>query len=200
MTPQFREDLGWYREIARLPLLGRRLCRQQGQHRRLVQPARPRRRLCRSPRLFLHPQRQGGAQPPVLRGGRHRRHHDRPRAHEGEGLRAFLGHRPPFARQPGVRLLGRPVGPGARALGRYRRAQRQRAAQPGRPARAERPLGRADPRPSSCTTRYGSRIPLGCPVPACGEPKATKQSRRDRRIHEIASLRSQDATFPRSTP
>ena len=75
-----REDARLVPRHARLPLLGRGLCRPQGQYRRLVQPARPRRRLCRPPRLLLHPQRQGRAQPPVLRGRRHRRHHDRPRA------------------------------------------------------------------------------------------------------------------------
>ena len=75
-----REDARLVPRDARLPLLGRGLCRPQGQYRRLVQPARPRRRLCRPPCLLLHPQRQGGAQPPVLRSRRHRRHHDRPRA------------------------------------------------------------------------------------------------------------------------
>ncbi len=60
-----RQDARLVPRDARLPLLRRGLCRQQEQHRRLVQPARPRRRLCRPPRLLLHPQRQGRAQPSV---------------------------------------------------------------------------------------------------------------------------------------
>ena len=48
--------------------------------------------------------------------------------------------RPPSDRQPAVRLLGRSVGPRARALGRYRRAERPHAAQP-----AERGEGTGGP-------------------------------------------------------
>ena len=49
-------------------------------------------------------------------------------------VRAHVGHGPPSARQPGLRLLGRPVGPGARALGRHRppeRAERRQSAERG---------------------------------------------------------------------
>ena len=154
--PEFREDARLVPRDAGLSLFGRGLRRSEDQYRRLVQPARPRRRLCRSPRVLLHPRRQSGLEPPVLRGRRYRRRHGRPRAHAGKGLRAFLGHRPPFARQPGVRLLGRPLGPGARALGRYRRLERQRAAEPVRRAARSTARGAIRSRPASWATRCGS--------------------------------------------
>ena len=77
---EFREDARLVSRDAGLPLLGRILCRRPEQHGRLVQPARPRRRLCRPSRVLLHSRRQERAQPSLLRGGRHRRRDDRPRA------------------------------------------------------------------------------------------------------------------------
>ena len=50
-------------------------------------------------------------------------------------------------RQPGVRLLGRPVGPGARALGRHRRAERHIP-------------------PNLIGARQGTGGPWGQPIPA----------------------------------
>ena len=86
-TPRnIEKTVGWYREMFGFPAdLGRGLCRRQDQHHGVIQPARPWRRLCRSPCLLLHPQRQIGAQPLQLRGGRYRRHHDRPRARFAQG-------------------------------------------------------------------------------------------------------------------
>ena len=77
---EFREDARLVSRDAGLPLLGRILCRRPEQRGRLVQPARPRRRLCRPSRVLLHSRRQERAQPSLLRGGRHRRRDDRPRA------------------------------------------------------------------------------------------------------------------------
>ncbi len=77
---EFREDARLVSRDAGLPLLGRILCRRPEQRGRLVQPARPRRRLRRPSRLLLHSRRQERAQPSVLRGRRHRRRDDRPRA------------------------------------------------------------------------------------------------------------------------
>jgi succinate dehydrogenase/fumarate reductase flavoprotein subunit len=48
---------------------------------------------------------------------------------DGQRLPAYVGHRPPTDRQPAARLLGRPLGPSARALGRHRCAQRPHPAQ-----------------------------------------------------------------------
>ena len=105
--------------------LRRRLCRRQGQRDRLVQPLRPRRRLCRPPRVLL----PAGTKRPASTMSRSRRTTSTTCCMGHEYLkslrqvRAHVGHRPPPARQPGLRLLGRPVGPRARALGRQRSPQ-----------------------------------------------------------------------------
>ena len=59
-------------------------------------------------------------------------------------VRAHVGHRPPPARQPGLRLLGRSLGPRARTLGGYRSAERAQRRQscPGR-GRAALAMGHA---------------------------------------------------------
>ena len=58
MSTNFDKTLGLVPRDARLSLLGRILCWRQEQRRRLVQSARPRRRLRRPPCVFLHPRRQ----------------------------------------------------------------------------------------------------------------------------------------------
>ena len=62
-------------------------------------------------------------------------------------LPSHMGDRPPSDRQPVVRLLERSVGPRARALGRYRRAQR------------------AEPRPISSTAKRDSMARGWQPIP-----------------------------------
>ena len=72
-------------------------------------------------------------------------------------VRAHVGHRPPPARQPGLRLLERPVGPRPRALGRHRPPQRGERRQPGeRRGRLPVAMGRA-----AAGAIYGPREPDG---------------------------------------
>ena len=66
MTTNFEKTSGVVSRDPRIPVLGRVLCRREEQCRRVVQSARPRRRLCRPSRLLLHPRRQERAEPSVL--------------------------------------------------------------------------------------------------------------------------------------
>ena len=73
--------------------------------------------------------REDRAEPPLVRGAGHRRRRDGPQLSQAvRHLRAHVGDRPASARQPGLRLLGRSVGPRARALGRLATASTSRTA------------------------------------------------------------------------
>ena len=67
--------------------------------------------------------RRGGLRPRGLRGRGLRRRDDRPRPSEPGRLRAPRRHRAPRPRKPGLRLLEGSVGPGPRALHRWRPAE-----------------------------------------------------------------------------
>ena len=121
MTPKFRETVGWFRDTLGFICSDDVYAGEQGQPDRLVQPLRSRRHVRRPSRLLLPQAREDRPQPSVVRGARHRRRCHGPRLSRAvRQIRAHVGHRPARARQPGLRLLGRPVGTRARALGRQR--------------------------------------------------------------------------------
>ena len=88
----------------------------------------------------------------VFMGHRHMR--------DAEQIRAHVGHRPSPARQPGLRLLVRSVGPRPRALGRQRPAQRSQRRQPGLGRRGtDLAMGRSAAR---AVHRPHQRLDRGC--------------------------------------
>jgi hypothetical protein len=80
-----------------------------------------------------------------------------------------LGHRPARAGQPGLRLLGRPLGPRARALGRQRPAQSRQRLKPGAGGRgAGLAMGRG-----AAGEVHRSRQPVTALVPAPGHDRTS---------------------------
>ena len=129
MTPKFKETVGWFRETLGF------ICSDDvyaGEKDNLIGSFNRCDRgddLCRSSRLLLPQSREDRPQPRLVRGAGHRRRLHGPRLSRAvRQVRAHVGHRPAPARQPGLRLLGRSVGPRARALGRQRPAQSRRTA------------------------------------------------------------------------
>ena len=117
-TTDLKKTLAWYRETLGF------LCSDDvwaGEPGNLVSSfnrCRRRRDLCRSPRLLHDDRAASRAQSFLVRGARFRRRDDGSRVSRQEKqVSPHVGHRPPPARQPGLRLLVRSVGAACTSIG-----------------------------------------------------------------------------------